>query len=129
MSNLINSTKIQLVDFIQNRKGTLQAIVKTPSKMLVAYELDESYSLDSILNNWHKGALQTLQFKPKGQKSWLTIFARSGNKIILIDNQIAKSNKVGTVNQLFFNTNLYDQHQYQMVNATNWDSYVFISNK
>ena len=129
MSNLINSTKIQLVDFIQNRKGTLQAIVKTPSKMLVAYELDESYSLDSILNNWHKGALQTLQFKPKGQKSWLTIFARSGNKIILIDNQIAKSIKVGTVNQLFFNTNLYDQHQYQMVNATNWDSYVFISNK
>ena len=129
MTNLINTTKIQLVDFIQNRKGTLQAIVKTPSKMLVAYELDEYYSLDTILNNWHKGALQTLQFKPKGSKSWLTVFARSGNKVILIDNQIAKSIKVGTVNQLFYNTNLYDQNQYQAVNSTNWDSYVFISNK
>ncbi len=129
MTQLTNTTKIQLVDFIQNRKGKFQAIVKTQSKMLIAYDLDERYNETDILNNWKKGALQTLQFKPKGSTSWLTVFARSGNKIIVIDNQIAKNIKVGTVNQLFFNTNLYDQHQYQAVNATNWDSYVFTKNK
>jgi hypothetical protein len=129
MTQLTNTTKIQLVDFIQNRKGKFQAIVKTQSKMLIAYDLDDRYNETDILNNWKKGALQTLQFKPKGSTSWLTVFARSGNKIIVIDNQIAKNIKVGTVNQLFFNTNLYDQHQYQAVNATNWDSYVFTKNK
>jgi hypothetical protein len=113
---------------MQNRKGKFQAIVKTQSKMVVAYELDGSYPLENILDNWKKGALQTLQFKPNGWNTWLTVFGRSGNKVICIDEQIAKTIKVGTVNQLFYNTNLYDAHQYNAVNAKNWDSFVFVNN-
>ena len=134
---VINTTKIQMVDFMQNRPGTFRAIVKTQSGALVSYEVGDvaNYPEDSILCNWVKGALQTIEFVPAGSKTklpgdrGLTVFARSGKKILWIDQQIAAALKVGTVNQLYYNTNLCDQNQYAAVNSKTWDSYVFRMNK
>jgi hypothetical protein len=36
---------------------------------------------------------------------------------------------VGTINQLYYNTNLYDQMQYQKVNAKTWEDKAYIMNK
>jgi hypothetical protein len=130
-TSVINTTQIQMVDFMQNRPGVFRAIVKTQSGALVSYTVGNVADYTDILGNWKKGARQTLEFVPTGSDSdrGLTVFARKGKTILWIDQQIAAALKVGTVNQLYFNTNLYDQNQYAAVNSKTWDSYVFKMNK
>jgi hypothetical protein len=124
---MINNIKgLTVVDFISGRKGIFQAIVKVPAGFMVAYEI--GCELPS-LNRWKKGALQTIEFQPEGAKHWLTVFAKKGNKVILIDEKIAETITVGTINSLFYNTNLMDQVQYRAVSAKTWADKVFVVNE
>jgi len=124
MINLIKDLRI--VDMIGDSKGIFQAIVKVPAGFMTAYEIGSELP---SLNRWKKGALQTIQFQPEGSKHWVTVFAKKGTKIIIMDQKIAEYLEVGTVNQLFYNTNLMDQKQYQAVNARNWGHRVFEMNE
>jgi hypothetical protein len=123
MTNLVKD--LSVVDFIQGRKGTYQAIVKVQAGFMTAYEIGNELP---SLNRWKKGALQTIQFQPEGFKAWLTIFARKGTKIVLADKELLETIEVGTINQLFYNTNLYNQAQYQTVNAKTWADKAFSQN-
>jgi hypothetical protein len=123
MTNLVKD--LSVVDFIQGRKGTYQAIVKVQAGFMTAYEVGSELP---SLNRWKKGALQTLQFQPEGSKAWLTIFARKGTKIVLADKELLETIEVGTINQLFYNTNLYNQDQYKAVNAKTWADKAFSQN-
>jgi hypothetical protein len=123
MTNLVKD--LSVVDFIQGRKGTYQAIVKVQAGFMTAYEIGSELP---SLNRWKKGALQTLQFQPEGSKAWLTIFARKGTKIVLADKELLETIEVGTINQLFYNTNLYSQAQYEAVNAKTWADKAFSQN-
>jgi hypothetical protein len=123
MTNLVKD--LSVVDFIQGRKGTYQAIVKVQAGFMTAYEIGNELP---SLNRWKKGALQTIQFQPEGSKAWLTIFARKGTKIVLADKELLETIEVGTINQLFYNTNLYNQAQYQTVNAKTWADKAFSQN-
>lgn len=123
---MVNNIKgLQIVDHVW-RKGTFQAIVKVPAGFMVAYELGSELP---CLNKWKKGAIQTIQFQPEGLKGWLTIFARKGTKVIILDKALAESLEVGTVNSLFYNTNLMDPIQYRSVNAKTWADKVFVMNE
>ena len=123
---MINTIKdLHITSMIGQSKGTFQAIVKVPAGYLVAYELGSELP---SLNRWKKGALQTIQFQPEGSSHWLTVFARKGTKVIILDLKIAEALEVGTVNQLFYNTNLYDQGQYQAMKAKTWADKVFVIN-
>ena len=124
MINLIKDLRI--VDMIGDSKGIFQAIVKVPAGFMTAYEIGSELP---SLNRWKKGALQTIQFKEDGTDYWVTVFAKKGTKIIIMDQKIAEYLEVGTVNQLFYNTNLMDQKQYQAVNARNWGHRVFEMNE
>jgi hypothetical protein len=124
MINLIKD--LQIVDKIGDSKGIFQAIVKVPAGFMTAYEIGSEVP---SLNRWKKGALQTIQFKEDGTDYWVTVFAKKGTKIIIMDQKIAEYLEVGTVNQLFYNTNLMDQKQYQAVNARNWGHRVFEMNE
>jgi hypothetical protein len=123
MTNLVKD--LNVVDFIQGRKGTYQAIVKVQAGFMTAYEVGSELP---SLNRWKKGALQTLQFQPEDSKAWLTIFARKGTKIVLADKELLETIEVGTINQLFYNTNLYNQAQYEAVNAKTWADKAFSQN-
>lgn len=125
MKNIINAIGINTVDFIQGRKGTYQAIVKVPAGFMSAYEVGTELP---SLNRWKKGALQTIQFRAEGSNAWLTVFARKGSKIVLVDQEILQTLEVGTINQLFFNTNLYSQLQYAAVKAKTWADKAFVMN-
>jgi len=81
-----------------------------------------------LLSSWKKGSLQTIQFKAENGQYWLTVFARKGKKIVVIDEDILKGLTVGTINSYFIDTNLYSQKQYAHVNAKNWASKVFVMN-
>ena len=124
---MINTIKgLQVVDFIGGRKGTFQAIVKVPAGFMSAYQI--GCELPS-LSRWKKGTLQTIEFQPEGTNHWLTVFAKKGTKVIMIDQALAQQLEVGTVNQLFYNTNLMDQVQYKAVNAKTWADKVFVLNE
>ena len=123
---MINTIKgLNIVSMIGDNKGIFQAIVKVPAGFYTAYEIGSELP---SLNRWKKGALQTIQFKKEGTCTWHTVFARKGSKVIIMDLKIAEQLEVGTVNQLFYNTNLYDQGQYQAMRAKTWADKVFVIN-
>jgi hypothetical protein len=124
---MINTIKgLTVVQWIGERKGTYQAIVKVPAGFVTAYQIGSKLP---SLNGWKKGALQTLLFLAEGSEYPLVVFAKKGNKVILIDEEIAKGVEVGTINQLFHNTNLMDHKQYQAVNAKTWADKAFLLNE
>ena len=124
---MINTIKgLNITSMIGESKGTFQAIVKVPAGYMVAYDLGSELP---SLNRWKKGALQTIQFQPEGANHWLTVFARKGTKVIILDLKIAEQLEVGTVNSLFYNTNLMDQGQYQAMRAKTWADKVFVINE
>jgi hypothetical protein len=117
---------LNIVNMIGDRKGIFQAITKVPAGYMVAYEIGSELP---SLNRWKKGALQAIQFQPEGSNAWLTVFAKKGTKVILMDQAIAERLEVGTVNSLFYNTNLMDHNQYKAVNAKTWADKVFVVNE
>ena len=124
---MINTIQgLNITSMIGESKGTFQAIVKVPAGYMVAYDLGSELP---SLNRWKKGALQTIQFQPEGSNHWLTVFARKGNKVLILDLKIAEQLEVGTVNSLFYNTNLMDQGQYQAMRAKTWADKVFVINE
>jgi hypothetical protein len=48
---------------------------------------------------------------------------------MVIDKAIAETITVGTINSLFYNTNLIDQAQYRSVNAKTWADKAFLLNE
>ena len=124
---MINTIKgLNIVSMIGDNKGIFQAITKTPAGFMSACELGSELP---SLNRWKKGTLQTIQFKAEGTNHWMTVFAKKGTKIILLDQKIAETVEVGTINQLFYNTNLMDQAQYKAVKAKTWADKVFVLNE
>jgi hypothetical protein len=45
-----------------------------------------------------------------------------------LDQALAETIEVGTINSLFYNTNLMDHNQYKAVNAKTWADKVFVMN-
>jgi len=124
---MVNNIKdLTVVNWIGDNKGIFQAIVKVPAGFMTAYEIGSELP---SLNRWKKGALQTIQFKAEGANHWMTVFAKKGTKIILLDEKIAETITVGTINSLFYNTNLIDQAQYRSVNAKTWADKAFLLNE
>jgi hypothetical protein len=124
---MINNIKdLTVVNWIGDREGIFQAIVKVPAGFMTAYEIGSELP---SLNRWKKGALQSIQFKAEGASHWMTVFAKKGTKVVLLDEKLAEKIEVGTINQLFYNTNLYSQEQYQAVGAKTWADKAFLLNE
>ncbi len=124
------------VDFIQGRQGFYRAIVKTKAGLTVVDDLgiENGWSkaqwrtaLD-VFSAFKKGGLQTIQFQPIGSKQWLTVFARSGNKINIIDSDMLANMTVGHINQDWSNSTLYNQTQYKAVGCATWADFAFRKN-
>jgi len=135
MKNIINTININTVDFIKGNKGQFRAISKVRTGFMTVVDFRDfenemfSNNPSQVLGWFKKGALQTVEFKPEGSQYWLTVFARVGKKIKLVDVDMLKDLKVGVVNPLWSNTELYSQFQYQAVKAKTWDSFAFVMNE
>lgn len=129
---ITNLTGINETDFIKGRKGEFRVIVKVQAGFMTVVECrehqNEFYSTRpaQVLADYKKGALQTVEFKAEGTNNFLTVFARKGNKVVLADREILRDLEVGTINQLWSNTNLYDQRQYAAVGAKTWADLAFV---
>lgn len=134
---IINTTNISQTDFIGGRKGQFRAIVKVKAGFLTVVDdlgIEANWGRQAwnraieVFRNFKKGALQTIQFKAEDTDTWLTVFARKGNKIVLMDTELFSTMEVGDINQNWTNTNLYSQTQYTAVNAKTWACFAFLHN-
>jgi len=138
MKNVINTTGISTVDFIQGQKGTYRAIVKVQAGFLTVVDdlgIEANWGRQAwnsgyeVFRNFKKGALQTIQFKAEGGTYWITVFAVKGKKVILADTEILAEITVGDINGNWYDTNLYSPVQYRMVEAKHWGHYAFLFNE
>lgn len=135
---IFNLEQINQVDFIGESKGEFRAIVKVQAGfMTIVDDLGVKCGWQSgpqwkraidVFRGFKKGALQTIQFRAEGTESWLTVFARKGNKIILMDTDMFLTMQVGDINQNWSNTNLYSQRNYAAAGAKTWADNAFVKN-
>ena len=124
--------RINTANFINGQRGSFRVITKCRAGFMTISECrdldNDLYSSHpaSVLSGYKKGALQTVEFKADGGNHWLTVFARTGKKIHLVDEDILKTLDVGTINQLWSNTELYAQNQYTAVGAKTWADLAFV---
>ena len=137
MNNLINITGIPTINYINNDEGrkitNVRFVVKTKLGMTVCDARDfdmERYNKhpEALIGGFKKGALQTVQIELDNSGHFLTVFSRTGKTVKLIDEAILVDVKVGTINSMFYNTNLYKWEQYKAVNSKTWDSYAYKMN-
>ena len=139
-----NASKLVVLDkslnrvaFIDGQVGTFRAIVKVKAGFVTVVDdlgiqanwgKKQWNSAIDVFRNFKKGALQTIQFKADNSRGadWITVFARVGNKIKLIDDSLLADLKIGDINQDWSNTNLYNQNQYQAVGAKTWADKAFV---
>lgn len=136
MSTLINTIGLQTTDILDKYpKGQFRVITKNRHVGMGCHDLrdfeNERYceNPSNILAMYKKGALQTIEYKPEGSDYWFRVFSRTGKKIHIIDQKILVGLTVGTINSMWFNTELYSHRQYQAVNSATWASYAFQMNE
>lgn len=138
-NSFFNSERISAVDFIQGRQGQYRAIVKVQAGFMTTvddlgiasnWESGARWkSALSVFKSFKKGALQTIEFKADGTNTWLTVFARVGNKVKLMDESMFMTMCVGDINQDWSNTNLYSQTNYALAGAKTWADKAFALNE
>jgi hypothetical protein len=135
MKNIINTIGLNTVKYIKGQKGEFRVVSKVKAGFMSVVEFNnftnEIFCKDpsQVLGWFKKGAIQSVEFKAEGTKYWLTVFARVGKKIKVVDEDILRGLKVGIVNPLWSNTELYSQIQYSAVNSKTWDSFAFVMNE
>jgi hypothetical protein len=131
MTNLINIGGINTVNVLADyQKGKFRVITKCRAGWMTIIDCrdyDNEWFMkqpESIVTGYTKGSLQTVEFCPDGGDYYLTVFARKGNKIAIIDEQILSNLTVGTINLFFPNTNLYILDQYHSTEPSADQSYI-----
>lgn len=138
-TNIINTTAIQLINIINNdhyeaKPGKFRFITKCKAGYMTcsdARDFDDSRlynNPESVLSKFKAGALHTVEYKPFGSDNFFTVFAKKGTKILIMDEAIAAALEIGTINQLWSNTNLYNQDQYRFTGAKTWADKAFVAN-
>ena len=135
MKNLVNTNRIQTTNYIN---GSTITNVRFISKCRAGFmTISDARDFDikmyndypeTLISGFKKGALQTVEVQLNGSDHYLTVFARQGKKIHLIDEAILAELTVGTVNQYFYNTDLYSQNQYSAVGAKTWADKAYVGN-
>ena len=135
---IINANRINEIDVINGREGEYRAIVKVQAGFMTLVDdlgiqnkwgRQQWNSAMDVFRGFKKGALQTIEFRAKGKETWLTVFARKANKVILMDKQMLMDMEVGDINQDWSRTNLYSQQNYTVCNAKTWADKAFVMNK
>ena len=132
---IVGNEKLMLTDILTRyTAGKFRHIVKTKLGMTCvdARDWDNPRMMENpecIISGYKKGVLQTVQFQPEGYTHWLTVFSRTGKNVNLIDESILVNLTVGTINSMYYNTNLYNQYQYKAVNSKSWASMAYKMNE
>ena len=128
---------INRTDYIQNQNGQYRAIVKVKAGFMTVVDdlgIRANWGKQAwnkpieVFRDFKKVALQSIQFRAEGTSAWLTVFARTGNKVKVADDELLADMNIGDINQDWSRSNLYNMAQYQLVGAKTWADKAFVKN-
>lgn len=135
MKNLINIAGIKTSNFLNGKTITKVRFVSKCRAGFMTISDARDFDIqryndhpESLISGFKKGALQTVQVQVEGSDYYFTVFARQGKKIHVIDEAILADLTVGTINSMYYNTELYNQYQYQAVGSKTWADKAYVSN-
>ena len=124
---------MRITDFKQGKKGEFRFVLKQANGFGISVAsptMNATFNthLELTLSMGNEGVIQTVEFKAEDGEYWLPIFKRKGKKI-QIDRELLNVLTVGTINQLFQKTELYDQTQYKLNGAKTWADLAYGKNE
>jgi hypothetical protein len=120
-----NLTVLGFGDGFVAGEGTYRVITKCRAGFMVTSDI-ETNSAISAFRRFKPKAIQSIAFLLYGHP--ITVYARAGKKVWASECFLSEVT-VGDINQDLTNTALYDQHQYQAVNAKTWASKAYVKNE
>lgn len=109
------------------RAGTYRVIVKVQAGFMVPNDTKADSAIDAF-RQYKPKAIQSISYiTPEGGHA-MTVYARNGKKVWATESFL-RDLTVGDINQDLYNTALYNQNQYQAVNAKTWADRAFVENE
>jgi len=106
-------------------KGTYRVITKCQAGFMVSSEI-EANSAVAAFRRYKPKAIQSIAFISNGYP--ITVYARGGKKVWASECFLSEVT-VGDINQALHNTALYNQGQYEAVNAKTWADKAYVMNE
>ena len=111
-------------------EGKYRVITKCQAGFLVTSVVDATSAINALRRYKIKAVHSIARIKnveSVGDYEF-TVFARSGKKVWVAEEMLAEFT-VGDINQDLHNTALYNQYQYQAVNAKTWADKAYVMNE
>jgi hypothetical protein len=110
-------------------EGKYRVITKCQAGFMVTSVIEASSAINALRRYKMKAVQAIARIKDVtaiGEHDF-TVYARAGKKVWIEENMLAEMT-VGDINQDLSNTALYNQHQYQAVNAKTWACKAYVMN-
>ena len=119
-------TVLQFGTNFEAGEGTYRVITKSRAGFMVSSDVKAKSAVDAF-RKFKPKAIQSIAFINEINFP-ITVFARTGKKIFASE-CFLREVEVGDINQELYNTALYNQFQYQAVNAKSWASKAYVMNE
>ena len=106
-------------------KGTYRVITKCQAGFMVSSDIEADSAIQAF-RRFKPKAIQSIAFISNGYP--ITVYARAGKKVWASECFLSEVT-VGDINQELHNTALYNQGQYESVNAKTWASKAYVMNE
>ena len=132
MKNIIIAVKnkdLQLLSFGDNfeaGKGTYRVITKCKAGFMCSSDVEANSAIQAF-RRYKPKAIQSIAYLLESGHP-VTVYARNGKKVWASE-CFLRDIEVGDINQDLHNTALYNQAQYQAVNAKSWASKAYVMNE
>ena len=107
-------------------KGTYRVITKCQAGFMVTSDIEADAPINAF-RRYKAKAIQSIAFILDGGHP-ITVYARAGKKVWASECFLSDVT-VGDINQDLTNTALYNQFQYQAVNAKTWADKAYVMNE
>lgn len=115
MNTLTNTLDIHTTNYLKDYTGgKFRYIIKCPAGFMTVVDAQPSDNVryfqdpNRLFNKFKPGSLHAIEFCPTGGNYYLTVFARVGKKIKLVDEKILTSLTVDTIKRQWPNTGLME---------------------
>ena len=123
-------TVTNLEDPFMCGEGKYRIITKCRAGFMVTSVVTASSAMNALRRYKMKAVQSVIRIKDVkdiGEYDF-TVFARVGKKVWIEQDMLAEMT-VGDINQELYNTSLYNQYQYQAVNAKTWADKAYVMNE
>tara|TARA_Y100000287_G_scaffold16304_1_gene11516 strand:- start:146 stop:625 length:480 start_codon:yes stop_codon:yes gene_type:complete len=79
---------------------------------------DHETTLEQVVNNWKKNALQTIEVQLPGSDFYVTVLALKGNKFVIAENTILENIKIGTIHSSY--PKMADHRHWKNIGSKTW---------